>query len=106
MKTILMSRDKAVDQFAMVHDSFGTCAGDVEILHKSTKEAFLWVYAGRTQEAAEGGVLGVLRDQWQAQLEKSQGAVEGAVREVSMPNPPELGDWAPDSIMNADYFFC
>ena len=42
--TVNLAADNGVTHFAMIHDSFGCHASDIEMLSACTREAFLWMY--------------------------------------------------------------
>lgn len=44
MLTVNACCDKGVDCFAMIHDSYGTCAGDADIMYKTVREVFVNTY--------------------------------------------------------------
>jgi len=44
MLTVVRAKQAGVDNFAMIHDSFGTTAGDVEQLYHTVREAFIEMY--------------------------------------------------------------
>jgi DNA-directed RNA polymerase, mitochondrial len=45
MLTVVRAKQAGIDSFAMIHDSFGTTAGDVEQLYHTVREAFVEMYA-------------------------------------------------------------
>ena len=75
--------------FAMVHDSFGVHACDVDDLHYAIRDEFIWLY--RENRLAE------FRDQVLAML-----PVE---RHADVPPVPAAGDLDLDGILKADFFF-
>lgn len=77
-----------VTSFAMVHDSFGTHAGQVDKLASALREAFVWLYADRD-------VLAEFRDGLLAQLP------EGTV----LPPLPQKGTLDVASVKSSEYFF-
>lgn len=44
MLTVVRAKQAGIDNFAMIHDSFGTTAGDVEKLYHTVREAFCEMY--------------------------------------------------------------
>lgn len=44
MLTVVRAKQAGIDNFAMIHDSFGTTAGDVENLYHTVREAFCEMY--------------------------------------------------------------
>lgn len=45
MLTVVRAKQAGVDNFAMIHDSFGTTAGDVEQLYHTVRESFIEMYS-------------------------------------------------------------
>jgi DNA-directed RNA polymerase, mitochondrial len=45
MLTVVRAKQAGIDNFAMIHDSFGTTAGDVENLYHVVREAFVEMYS-------------------------------------------------------------
>jgi DNA-directed RNA polymerase len=45
MLTVVRAKQAGIDNFAMIHDSFGTTAGDVEQLYHVVREAFVEMYS-------------------------------------------------------------
>jgi DNA-directed RNA polymerase len=92
MRTVSMCKAEGIDAFAMVHDSFGTHAGDAPILLGALRVALSEQYDGRN-------ILAELRDQLLPQVpEKYQAEVPAA---------PEIGklDLSLPSLMAAQYLF-
>lgn len=79
-------REGIVDWFA-VHDSFGTHAADVERLHKIIREVYCEVFSNP--------ILDTLREELQ------RNAPEG----VTLPDPPFIGDFGPNEVLDAPYVF-
>lgn len=44
MLTVVRAKQAGIDNFAMIHDSFGTTAGDVEQLYHTVREGFVEMY--------------------------------------------------------------
>lgn len=44
MLTVVRAKQAGIDSFAMIHDSFGTTAGDVEQLYHTVRESFVEMY--------------------------------------------------------------
>lgn len=44
MLTVVRAKQAGIDNFAMIHDSFGTTAGDVETLYHTVRESFVEMY--------------------------------------------------------------
>ena len=72
--------------YAMVHDSFGTHACDVDALLESTKRTFVQIY----------------EQDWFADLDFDFHAQLGEVTEVE---PPERGTFDIQEVLDSDYFF-
>jgi len=45
MLTVVRARQQGIDNFAMIHDSFGTTAGDVEDLYHVVRESLVEMYS-------------------------------------------------------------
>ena len=89
MRTVAMAHDRGMLSFAMVHDSYGTHAGNAGALHVILREAFVEQYSG--------DVLGqFLRD-----------IAERLPPELvaKLPPPPPQGSLDLGSVRNSDYFF-
>lgn len=70
MLTIVRAKQQDIDNFAMIHDSFGTTAGDVENLYHVVRESFVEMYS-------EIDVLESFRDEiWQQLSEKNRKKLE------------------------------
>lgn len=61
MLTTARCADKGLDQFAMIHDSFGTTAGKTEEMFRTVRETFVEIYD-------QQDILGNFRDEVVAQL--------------------------------------
>lgn len=61
MLTVVRAKQAGLNSFAMIHDSFGTTAGDVEALYHVVRESFVEMYS-------EIPVLESFRDEIQQQL--------------------------------------
>jgi DNA-directed RNA polymerase len=61
MLTVSRAKQAGINSFAMIHDSFGTTAGDTEKLYHVVREAFIEMYT-------EVDVLGNFRDELKGQL--------------------------------------
>jgi DNA-directed RNA polymerase len=44
MLTVVRAKQEGITNFAMIHDSFGTTAGDVEQLYHTVRESFVEMY--------------------------------------------------------------
>lgn len=70
MLTVARAKGDGIASFAMIHDSFGTTAGDTEQLYHVVRESFIEMYT-------EVDVLGSFRDELAGQLsEKQRGKLE------------------------------
>tara|TARA_B110000093_G_C12969445_1_gene411488 strand:- start:1126 stop:3600 length:2475 start_codon:yes stop_codon:yes gene_type:complete len=74
-----------IDDFAMIHDSYGVRAGQVEDLHIALRQAALDIFGGN--------VLADFHEYAQAQTT------------AQLPDIPTLGDYDVTEIINAPYFF-
>lgn len=95
MYTVHMAQSDGVENFAMVHDSYGTLAADCPVLAGCTRQAFFSFYSNND----------VVRSLYE-QLE-TQAAIGGASEEVlrEFPVPPERGNLDLSSVLQSDYFF-
>lgn len=89
MLTVNAGREEGIDSFAMVHDSYGTHAGDVEDMFRILRETFVSVY--------EQDVLGAFRDSLKAQLPPSLAD--------ELPELPATGTLELDQVKASQYFF-
>jgi DNA-directed RNA polymerase len=70
MLTVARAKQDGINSFAMIHDSFGTTAGDTERLYHVVRESFIEMYT-------EIQVLEAFRDELAAQLsEKARARLE------------------------------
>jgi len=70
MLTVVRAKQQGIDNFAMIHDSFGTTAGDVEDLYHVVRESFVEMYS-------EIDVLESFRGEiWQQLSEKNRKKLE------------------------------
>jgi DNA-directed RNA polymerase len=86
MMTVLALED-VVDSFTAVHDSYGCLAADMDELAWALRGTFVQLYSD--------DVLQDLAAQFREQLP----------RNAVIPDPPAMGDWAPEEVMEAEYFF-
>lgn len=87
-KTVLACVDAGIEDFGMVHDSYGCHASDVSTMYETLREQFVSLYG-------DMDVLADLREQWLAQLP------EGA----ELPDVPVYGDLDLDEVLESEYFF-
>ena len=83
--TINRCLDIGMQDFCMVHDSYGTHAGNIDLLEEKLREAFIDQY--------KGDVLGKLHKE----LEDQTG--------LGLPPPPPMGELDLEQIKNSRYFF-
>lgn len=86
-KTVLACVDAGIEDFGMVHDSYGCHATDVSNLYQILREEFVNLYSN--------DVLEDLRNQWLAQLP------EGA----ELPEVPAKGNLNINEVLESQYFF-
>ena len=89
MLTTVVAQENGVEDFAMIHDSFGTHAGNTGILSAALRHAFVEQYSG--------DVLGTFRKELEDQL-----PVELA---VDLPSLPSTGNLDLNLVLDAPYFF-
>lgn len=95
MLTVSMASTAGVDSFAMVHDSYGTLAGDAPILARCTRQAFYLLYT-------QHDVVGSLWEQFRAQVE---GCTDKNEEPVEIPEPPAKGSLDLGGVLLSPYFF-
>jgi DNA-directed RNA polymerase len=83
--TINRCLDIGMVDFCMVHDSYGTHAGNVESLQRELREAFIQQYKGNVLEKLH------------RELEEQTG--------LELPKPPAVGTLDLEQIRNSEYFF-
>lgn len=88
-RTIHMGLDAGITSFAMIHDSYGTHACDIESMAHTLRAAFVEQY--------KGDVLGDFRQQLVDILPAELGA--------QLPPIPEFGTLDLEGVMHSDYFF-
>ena len=89
--TIDIARSMGIDNFAMVHDSYGTHACDVDKLGDATRAAFYELYGDHDP-------ITMLRDQLVELLPESE--------HKKIPDLPSRGELDINEIKNSKYFFC
>lgn len=89
MLTIIACRDAGIMNFAMIHDSFGTHAGNTGRLSKIIRETFVGMY--------KGNILEDFRDQIVKQLSPETAS--------ELPPLPELGNFDLTQVLESEYFF-
>jgi DNA-directed RNA polymerase len=88
MMTVCASLDQGIEQFALVHDSYGVPAGQCEAFHKIIREQFVNLHRDS-----------VLEQLWQ---EVALAYPESA---DDLPTPPDRGDFDINEVKKARYFF-
>lgn len=88
MLTISMAHDEGVEQFAMIHDSYGTLPADCALLARCCRQAFAKLYM--QQDVADH-----LYQQLKAQWEKPE----------ECPAPPAKGTLDVSRVLASPYFF-
>jgi len=90
MLTVVRAKQAGIDNFAMIHDSFGTTAGDVEGLYHVVRESFVEMYG-------EVDVIESFRDEIVQQLgDKNQEKLEAL---------PKRGTLELEQVMQSRYCF-
>ena len=84
--TVNLAADNGVTHFAMIHDSFGCHASDIEMLGACTRETFLWMYH-------ENNPLQSFKDECEATL--------GA----TLPDLPKKGNLDITQVLHSEFFF-
>lgn len=88
-RTILIGKANGIDSWAMVHDSFGTHAADVDVMHQCIREAFIEQYSE--------DLLTKFRDELAEQLPPELAS--------QLPPVPPMGDLDLSVIRESRYFF-
>lgn len=89
MRTVVLAADNGVQDFAMIHDSYGTHAADTGILASALRHAFVEQY--------EEDVLGQFRDELAHQLPPEVAA--------ELPPLPSRGTLDLSAVIDSAYFF-
>jgi len=90
IKTVNVAYKNGVKNFCNVHDSFGTTAGDVEMLNKSLREAFIDMFSNHD-------VLAKFREDVERQLPDKLKA--------KLPEVPSKGDLDINKLRESKFFF-
>ena len=90
IKTVNFAHKNGVKNFCNVHDSFGTTAGDVEMLNKSLREAFIDMFSNHD-------VLAKFREDVEKQLPDKLKA--------KLPEVPSKGDLDINKLRESKFFF-
>ncbi len=86
MLTVNKAKERGIEDFMVVHDSFGTHAGNIPVLVDTLRETFHEMY---TKENILDGIHNELR--WQTDKE--------------LPKPPPMGDLDMDEVLKSEFFF-
>jgi DNA-directed RNA polymerase len=84
MMTVLMTADEDLS-YAMIHDSYGCHACDVDFLSDCTKQSFVKIY----------------KEDWFEELFMDFSTQRGRPVE----SPPEMGDFNMEQVLDSEYFF-
>lgn len=85
--SVVYSSKYGVSSFAMVHDSYGVLAADVDIMAESLRRMY--------HKTFSNNLLAEFRETCQARLPKG----------VELPNVPQMGDLDPAELLQSRYFF-
>ena len=88
---VCMASHDGVEAFAMVHDSYGTHAADMDVLLRATRTAFFHLYDRHD-------VVQELYQEFLGQLHDVEDLQE-------VPEPPSLGSLDISLVLSSDYFF-
>jgi DNA-directed RNA polymerase len=86
MLTIIRLHAEGIRHFAMVHDSFGVHACDIDLLNRVLREEFVRIYS-------EPVLMNFFKQQWQAH------------RDVGLPAMPPPGNLDIRQVISSPYFF-
>jgi DNA-directed RNA polymerase len=86
MRTINRLYAEGIRHFAMVHDSYGVHASDVDLLNRVLREEFVRIYSEPVLQNF---------------LEQQRKAHPG----ISLPDPPQTGDLDIQQVLSSPYFF-
>lgn len=87
MRTVSMLKAQGVEQFQMIHDSFGVPAEQADLLYGALRAAYYEIF--------KDDILLDLRSQWQAQVPEG----------IELPPLPEYGSLDPKELLESPYFF-
>lgn len=90
MLTICRSKDEGINNFACIHDSFGTTAGDLQKLYRIVRETFVEIYDSND-------VLQIFEDEITASL--------NSTKKLLIPPRPLSGDLVLTEVVNSKYCF-
>src|SRR5947208_6275060 len=86
MLTVNRLQTGGVHHFAMVHDSFGVHAGDIDVLNRALREEFVRIYS-------EPVLQNFFKELWEAH------------RDVDLPALPPPGNLDIPQVLSSPYFF-
>ncbi|PYR96159.1 MAG: hypothetical protein DMG16_28625, partial [Acidobacteria bacterium] len=86
MRTINRLHAEGIRHFAMVHDSYGVHACDIDLLHRVLREEFVRIYSEPVLQNF---------------LDQQRKAHPG----ISLPDPPQTGDLDIQQVLSSPYFF-
>ena len=93
MWTVLYSHDEhGIEDFSMIHDSFGTHATNIDGLAHATREMFVALYSEDRLSEFQADIASGL-------------SLDGKVTPDELPDVPEYGDFDINEVLNSDYFF-
>jgi DNA-directed RNA polymerase len=87
--TVVALKEAGVNAFAMVHDSFGTHAGNIETLQQVTREQFVKLHTDNLLENFLAEIAEVI----------------GAEAAEKLPTVPARGELDLNAVLQSDYFF-
>lgn len=90
MLTVIECRRKGVTNFAMIHDSYGTCAADADTMYHTVREVFVKTYS-------ENDVLRNIYEQVKLQLPSKAAS--------KLPEPPTKGTLDLNAVLESKYAF-
>ena len=90
MSTVVEAKNRGVNAFCMIHDSYGTVAADSPTLSQVTREKFCEMYTDTNH-------LKIMRDHIKE-------ALHPEFREM-LPEIPEMGTYEIDQVLRSDHFF-
>ena len=86
MLTVYRLYSEGVRHFAMVHDSFGVHAADIDLLHRVLREEFVRIYS-------------------EPVLQNFLDEVRAANPDLDLPDVPQTGNLDIRQVMESPYFF-
>jgi DNA-directed RNA polymerase len=86
MRTINRLKALGIHHFAMVHDSFGVHAADIDLLNRVLREEFIGIYSEPVRQV-------FLDEQRKAHPD------------IALPDPPQTGSLDIREVLSSPYFF-